>query len=364
MKVKTIEPYLVSLPVAKPKKISTRPIHSRHFLVVKITTDDGVQGYGYSFGSKIELASVKDVLAPFVVGEDVLDTEKIWHKMFTSTLLWGRRGAVLRAISAIDIALWDIKAKIFHAPLYQVLGGYKERIKVYMSSGYYCLDKSEDLDYIEKDCSIAREKGYSAYKLRIGMEPKHDFRRVEKAREILGDDVEIYVDANNAWDLKTSLAVGRELEKLGVAWFEEPLIPDDYTGLAKIAGELEIPVASGEMEATRWGFKNLIDTRAADILQPDVTVLGGITEWLKVIPIIHAGSITVVPHAYHGLHIHLACAQPGIELIEYFDPETDAGNIEEHLYVDPPRLSGGSLDCPVNPGIELNEELLEFYKIQ
>jgi len=357
-----MDSYLISIPVLKPKKISTRPILSRQFLIVKITIDEGISGFGFSFGSKIELASANDILSKLVIGEEVFNTEKIWYKMFTSTLLWGRRGAVLRAISAIDIALWDIKSKIFNLPLYKLLGGHKDRVRAYMSSGYYCMNKDEDLEHIEKDCTFALNKGYSAYKMRIGLDPKHDLKRIEKARNILGKDVEIFVDANNAWDIRTSILVGKELEKLDIDWFEEPLIPDDYAGLAKIAKELDIPIATGELEATRWGFKNLIDYRVADILQPDVTVLGGVTEWLKVVSLINVNNITIAPHAYHALHIHLACAQPGINLIEYFDPETDAGNIES-CFINPPKVNDGYIECPSNPGIDIDEGLLEKYRI-
>lgn len=328
---------------------------------MKITTDEGISGFGFSFGSKVELVSA-NILSQLVIGEEVSNTEKIWYRMFTSTLLCGRRGAVLRAISAIDIALWDIKSKIFNLPLYKLLGGSKERVRVYMSSGYYSMNKDEDLGHIEKDCTYALSKGYSAFKMRIGLDPKHDLKRIEKAREILGKDIEIFVDANNAWDIRTSLLIGKELERLDIAWFEEPLLPDDYAGLAKITKELDIPVATGELEATRWGFKNLIDYHVADILQPDVTVLGGVTEWLKVVTLINVNNLTIVPHAYHVIHIHLACAQPEIDLIEYFDTETDAGTIE-CVFIDPPKVIDGYIECPSNPGMNIDEDLLEHYKI-
>jgi D-arabinonate dehydratase len=366
MKVKNIEAHLISIPLLRPKKISTRAIPGREYLVVKVITDEGISGWGYTFGTDIELVSAQKVLAEIVIGQDVFNTEKIWSDMYRTTLRWGRKGAVLRAMSAIDIALWDVKAKAAGVPLYKLLGGYKEKVRVYKSSGYYTeLTGKDDLEYIEEDCANALERGYTAYKLRVGMDPIHDIKRVETARKTLGDDVDIFVDANNGWDIATSISFGKKLEKLNVAWFEEPLLPDDYAGHAKLAKDLDIPIAAGELEATRWAFQQMIDSHVADILQPDVTVLGGITEWVKVANIAAVQGITVVPHAFYEIHVHLACALPEVNLIEYFEVETDAINIDK-IIVDPPKAENGWLKCAEKPGLgfDVDEEKVRHYKIK
>lgn len=365
MKVQSIENFLISIPLSNPKKISTRSIISREYLVVKISADNGFVGWGYTFGTMAEFAGAENVLKELVLGQDIFCTEKIWDNMYKTTLRWGRRGAILRAMSAIDIALWDIKAQMTGLPLFKLLGGYKDKVKVYISSGYYTdLQGKADLDFIRQDCIETLEKGYSAYKLRVGLDPQHDIKRVEVARKTLGDDADIFVDANNAWDTWTSLKFGKRLEKYDIGWFEEPVVPDDLVGLAKISRELEIPIAIGELESTHWAFQNIIDNKAADIFQPDVTVIGGVTEFLKVANQALTQGIPIVPHAYSELHVHLACALPQINMIEYFGPGSDVVNIEQIL-IGSCVAENGYLKCPEEPGLGLgvDEDKVEFYKV-
>jgi len=177
--------------------------------------------------------------------------------MYRTTIRWRRRGAVLRAISAIDMALWDIKGKIFSVPISSLLGGKKKKIPVYASSGYYCgLEAKDDLEFIRNDCISIKEKGFKDYKLRVGSSNfKNDLKRVEVARETLGDEINIFLDANNGWDILTTISFCREVRQLKVGWLEEPILHDNLSGLKKIVENVDIPIAVGELESTRWGFK-------------------------------------------------------------------------------------------------------------
>ena len=286
--------------------------------------------------------------------------------MYKSTIRWGRRGAVLRAISTIDMALWDIKGKIFGIPLYLLLGGEKKKIAVYASSGYYCgLEGKEDEQFIKNDCLSIKEKGFKYYKLRVGGGTfENDLRRVKIARETLGNEIGIYIDANNAWDVLTTIKFCKEIEELKIDFFEEPILHDNILDLKKIVENVKIPIAVGELESTRWGFQNIIDYKAADILQPDVTVVGGVTELVKVVNIAIAQGFTVMPHAFPEWHLHLACALPEVNIIEYFDIGSDIINIEK-IFKTFPEAKNGYLECPDKPGLgfEIDEEKVRGYKI-
>jgi L-alanine-DL-glutamate epimerase-like enolase superfamily enzyme len=225
----------------------------------------------------------------------------------------------MRAISAIDIALWDLIGKESGVPLYSLLGAYrKDTVPAYASGGYYVPGKTaEDL---AAEVGSYVEMGFPAVKIKVGhVSTEEDVERILACRRAIGPHTQLFLDANNAWrDAPSAIQAIREFEKCGIQWVEEPVLPDDVEASALVAKSISVPIATGEIEATRWGFQSLIQAGAATILQPDAAVCGGITEWRKIAALAAAHSLPVAPHWFADLHIHLVAATPNATWVEYF----------------------------------------------
>ena len=247
--------------------------------VVKIDTDEGVSGLGLCGGVQgaEEIGrSILEHLRQFVVGQDPFDNEKIWDDMWQPKLV-GRRGITTRVISGIDIAIWDIKGKVANRPVYKLLGGYTDKVPVYIAGGYY--EEGKGLEELAAEMEESVRMGARAIKMKIGGAPiNEDVERVRVVREAVGPTVKVMVDANCAYRYYEAIEIARKMEKYDIFWFEEPVNPDDYEGHRLISQATIIPVATGENEYTRYGFRDLIQNRCAAIIQPDGLIMGGITE--------------------------------------------------------------------------------------
>ncbi|MDP6668056.1 MAG: mandelate racemase/muconate lactonizing enzyme family protein [Dehalococcoidia bacterium] len=348
-----------------PFQDSTMPsaVDGLAWMFVELETDAGITGVAYSEGAGPVRAFMHEQLGDLVIGADPFETEKIWNDMFWRVRGNGRKGAAFQAISTLDNAIWDIKAKALGIPLYRLLGPAHEQIPVYGSGGW----TNYTTDQLVKEQSDYAEEGFTATKMKVGMSfgkaEAEDIRRVGAVRKVLGDDHTIYVDANNGYYAKQAIRVAEPLKDLGVAWFEEPVLADDIPGLAQVAGGTTIDVATGEHEYTKYGFRDLIAAGAADILQPDIGRVGGVTEWMKVAHLAAAHNLPVAPHAYSLLHLHPAMATPNIMVVEVLGIERDP--FAKYL-VDPPAPVNGSWkpdpDKPGN-GIELNPHAVEKYRL-
>ena len=370
MKIERVEAKIVSVPLDVPKFISTRLIKSREYLIVKITTDQDIVGWGLTFSSFEGKAILEERLKPLILNEDPFFVEKIWEKMFNGTVRWGRRGIYLRAISVIDIALWDIMAKACRQPLFKILGGYRKKIPVYASGGYYKLEgKENEIEVISKEMKGYVERGFTAAKMKVGgVDFEIDLKRVQAAREVLGNGRKLFLDLNNAWKIyQVSQKNLNRLADIGVDWIEEPFAPDAIEESKKLKNITKIPIATGEILSTRWDFKQLLESNAADIWMPDVTVVGGITEWRKVITIANTWNIPVSPHAFHEIHVQLAASCPDSDsfILEYFDTTSDILNYGK-LLKKPLKAKDGFLYVPEEPGIgiDFNEDLIAKYEIK
>jgi L-alanine-DL-glutamate epimerase-like enolase superfamily enzyme len=326
------------------------PERGRSALFVHIATDEGLEGLGVG-----QLGGVRDIiehnLKPLLIGQDPLYHEKLWDDMFWRVRGFGRKGSALCAISAIDIALWDLKAKSFNVPLYKLLGPYTDRVPIYGSGGWTSFDENElvreQLGYVERGISRVKMKVAKDF----GHNEAEDLRRVAAVRKAVGDDIEIYVDANNGYYAKQAIGIAPRLAEYGVGWFEEPVLADDIAGLAAIARSISIPVATGEHEYTKYGFKELISQGGADIVQPDVGRVGGVTEWMKVAHMAHAFNLPVAPHAVQLVHLHLACCTPNLKVVEYLGT-VEAGDRVWYTEFPEPR-DGMWSPYPDRPGLGL-----------
>jgi L-alanine-DL-glutamate epimerase-like enolase superfamily enzyme len=313
----------VRVPLDKPTSFATRTVTARDYCLVKVTSDDGVVGQGFCYvgttaGSLARIA-IRELFAPRLIGEEGTRVEGLWEELYREALLHGRVGTVMRALSAIDIALWDLNARSAGKPLYKYLGhSSKDRVPAYASGGYYLEGKTPQ-QLGEELASYIRE-GFKAVKMKVGrLGLEEEEARVRAAREAIGPDVKLMLDANNAWtDLPTALLFCKRYEKYDPFWIEEPFSPDDIENHSKLAERTEIPVATGEIEAGRWRFKELLDKRAAAILQADAAVCGGISEWRRIAHMAAGYGIVICPHWFHDLHSHLVASAPNAQYVEYF----------------------------------------------
>ena len=249
------------------------------FAVVEIATTEGITGIGLGGGGEIERATIAR-LTPMLIGEDPIDVERLWQKMWEPKLI-GRRGLTTRAISAIDIGLWDIRAKFANLPLYKLLGGFRDRVPTYIAGGYY--EEGKGLRELAREMEDNVRMGAKAVKMKVGAVPiAEDVARVRVAREAVGPNVKLMVDANCAYRYYEAIQLAKRIEEYDIFWFEEPVAPDDYDGHRKLAQATSIPIATGENEYTRYGFRDLIRHECAAILNADAKILGGVTEFMKV----------------------------------------------------------------------------------
>jgi L-alanine-DL-glutamate epimerase-like enolase superfamily enzyme len=366
MKVTELLTTTVVIPLRNVTSFSTRTVSERHYTLVRVRTDEGVEGLGFCYcGNSAGWAVtglVRDLLSKHVIGRDSHDTEAIWDEMYRDALLMGRRGAVVRGMSAIDNALWDANSKAAGLPLYRYLGSYyQDTVPTYASGGYYLDGKTpEDL---ADECQSYVDMGFRAVKIKVGRVSAHeDQQRISAVRHAIGDDIEFFADANNAWnDAPSAIRSIRLWEEYDLGWVEEPTMPDEMEASAAIAARVDVPIATGEIHQTRWEFMDIIDRGAAAIIQPDAGVCGGITEFRRIAAYAAAHSITVAPHWLADLHVHLVAATPNATYVEFFT-DTEVLNLME-IFRSQLIVKDGELQLPQTPGIgiELDEEAVERF---
>lgn len=351
----------VVVPLGVTTSMSTRTVTERHYVLVQVRTADGAEGVGYTYAGSLGGAYVRDaindLLAPLVVGQSRWDIEKLWSTMYQEVLLIGRRGALVRAISAIDIALYDLVSKVAGVSLAEFLGGSTEAIPVYASGGYY--RSGDPLEAVAEEITNNKNQGFRDHKIKVGgLSIFEDAERVRVACEHLEDGERLALDANNAYKSAAEATVAiRSFERAArrkeqIWWFEEPLAPDDIHGHALIAAKVETPVATGEIHQTRWDFRQILEVDGASILQHDAAVVGGISEWRKISALASAYGVQIAPHWHANLHVHLAAATPECMVVEHFDLGKDIFNFER-LLTEESRLTptNGTVSLPVGPGL-------------
>ncbi len=320
--ISKIETATASVPLPVATGFSSRTVTQREYTLVRVTGDDGVSGIGFCYpghrAASLATLAVTELLAPVVVGRDAHLVEGAWNAMYQESLLHGRVGSVMRALSAIDIALWDRNARAANVPMHKFLGGHTDRVKAYASGGYYIEGKGVDGVHAEMASYVA--KGFNAVKMKVGrVSAAEDADRIAAARDAIGPDGVLMLDANNAWkDLPTALRAIRLWEPHNPYFIEEPFSPDDIANHARLARETPVIVATGEIEAGRWRTKELLDAEAAVILQQDAAVCGGISELRKIADLASAYGVSLCPHWFHDLHAPLVGAFSSATYVEYF----------------------------------------------
>lgn len=332
--------------------------------LVFVESEDGTTGVGASLGNPPTIASiVEHELAPHLLDEDPLYTERLWEKMYDGSR-WkpslergysqpreDRRGVTLEAISGVDIALWDLKGKLLDQPIYKLLGPVRDDIQGYASGGWAPGEEAE------AEMRGYAEKGFDAVKMRVVGEDDFSIEnavtRVEAARRGIGDDVDLMVDAHGSLDVSTAIRLAERLEPYDLTWFEEPVSPDDHAGLAEVRRATTIPIATGEREFTRFDFLSLMDERAMDVVQPDVARAGGFTEIRRIGAMASARGLRIAPHAWgsgvlFAASIHLAMALPNCHILEVSQGHMPLMN---DLFEEEYDVRDGRVHAPQAPGL-------------
>jgi L-rhamnonate dehydratase len=342
------------------------------WLLVEIFTDNGLVGIGNAALSPLVTKQVIDLyLKPLLLGQDPWDTEFLWQHMYRKTMAFGRKGIAMIAISAVDIALWDLLGKSAKQPVYRLLGGRtKPKIPVYCSRLY-----STPLDQLASEAAKYMNEGYKAMKLRFGWGPvdgaegmQKNLALVRTVRETVGDSVDIMADAYMGWNLEYAKRMIPLLEKFNLRWLEEPLIPDDIQGCAELKRFGRIPIAGGEHEQTIYGFRELIAARAVDYIQFDTNRVGGLTQARKIAALAEAHSIPVIPHAGQMHNYHVVMASLNSPLAEFFPPvDVEVGNeLFWYIFKGEPMPRDGFIDLDENApglGLTVDEEALNKFHI-
>lgn len=332
-----------------------------YLLMTKLTSDDGLEGFGLCFArneSRLQaLKACLDSLRELVIGQDIFHGAEAWQKLFTATAHMGHHGYGIYAVSAIDTALWVLKAKALELPLAHLLGGFRDKVPAYAS---HLLWRSWSIDQLQKDAASLVQQGFRAMKMRMGDRPfKTELERLKAVRQAVGEDIDIMVDINWQWTATQAIKMGREMEKYNAYWLEDPLLSDDPQQLADLTAALDIPVTIGETYCTKYDFRNLIEKRAGDIFMIDLERVGGITEWLKVAAMAQAWNIPVASHLFPDFSVHLVAAIPNGIFVEYM-PWWDK------IYQEPHRVVDGYIEVPKTPGLglELNAEAVKRYELK
>ncbi|WP_101297979.1 mandelate racemase/muconate lactonizing enzyme family protein [Halegenticoccus soli] len=367
MEITEVESFAVSIPLKEPVAFATRVVEERDHAIVRVRTDDGIEGLGYSLGyggASVIAAAVETVLAPMVEGEDPRDTEKLWRRMFDGSVQIGRKGVVMRAISMIDTALWDIKAKAADQPLYKLLGAYTDEVPAYASGGYY--REGKGLEGLREEMERYVERGHDVVKMKVGrLSVEEEVERVRVAREAIGPERTLLMDANGKWKNKQeAVNACRRFAEYDPYFIEEPVMPDSVELMSEVNAALDFPVAAGELEFSRYGFAELMRENAVDIVQPDVTVVGGVTEWMRVAHTAASRDIFVAPHYNWDLHIQLLAAIENGLWIEYFYRDSDVKAFDDVLE-HPIEPENGAIQLPDRPGhgVTLKDDRLEQFRI-
>ncbi len=315
MKISRIEAYVVEQRLDRPFYFSQFEFQTRQICLVKVLAEDGTYGWGEGYGPATVVKAGIEFLAPLVSGEDPLQVEAIWSKMHLRSLDYARRGVLVAAISAIDIALWDLRGKLLGQPVSVLLGGRRrEQVRVY-ATGLYFTETDDQLGALVEEARLYAAQGFSAIKMKVGLGVETDLRHARAVRQAIGADIELMVDANHAYSLSEALSFAGQIEPLGISFFEEPLSPEDYDGYRELRQRTSIAIAGGECEYLLAGFRQLLSQRCVDIAQPDICGAGGLTEVKRIAALASAFQTNIIPHSW-GTGIAFAA---GLHLVSSLD---------------------------------------------
>jgi L-alanine-DL-glutamate epimerase-like enolase superfamily enzyme len=351
MKITQIETQIVKLPDDEP--LADGPAAkgaTRNFVTLTVRTDEGIEGIGATFFGGALTGALRvavQALGDLTIGMDPLKIEAITAKLRAAAGMSGPGGIFTLALSAIDIALWDIKGKALNLPLSKLLGGHRDKVPTYASGA---LMRHFPLDHLVKAGPLLVERGFRQMKTQLALpgdtNPEREVEQMRRIREAIGPNIDLMCDINQRWDVRQAISIGRRVEEFNLFWLEDVTTHDDYAGLARVAAELDTPVAGGEYVYGLTPFRHMLEARSVDIVMIDVLRSGGITGWMKIAGMAEAFNVPVVNHLYPEISVHLVAAVPHGLTVEYMPWSSK-------LYEEVPQPVKGELIVPDKPGLGL-----------
>lgn len=377
MRIKDVKTHYLVTQLNHPFSFSQWWYDQRKACLVEITTDDGIVGWGECYGPARPIQTiVEEEFKSYLVGEDPRDIDRHWEYLYNRYRDYGQKGLIIEGISGIDIALWDIFGKSTGLPVWRLLGGaIRHDVQAY-ATGLYQQKVEDSVAMLQEEARSYTAAGFKAMKMKVGFGVQRDVQYVKAVREAIGPDIRLMIDANHAYDAVEAIRLGRMLEDLDIGWFEEPVPPEDIEGYLACKRALTIPIAGGECEFTRFGFRDLLARRAIDVIQPDTCSAGGLSECKKIAIMANAFGVRYNPHAWGtgvalAANLHLLAVLPHnplsmnpVEPMLEFDQTEHPFRLE--LLEEPFQQAGGRVKIPTRPGlgIEINRGALQQYEVR
>ena len=373
MKIKSVESFILTDKLSESFYFSQWEYSERQICIVKVTSDTGHIGWGEGYGpAKIIKAGIEHI-TPFVINQNPLENETIWNNLYRRTLDFARRGILLSAISAIDIAIWDLKGKILEQPLHLLLGGKKRDYVTPYATGMYFSNKGNMTERLADEAKSYADQGFKAMKMKVGLGIAKDLENIKAVRKAIGDEVNLMIDSNHAYNLREAIQLAKAAEAYDISWFEEPISPEFYSQYAELRSKTTIPIAGGECEFLTYGFQTLLQAGAVDIVQPDICATGGLTEAKRIATLASVYGVELVPHSW-GTGIALATAIHFVCNLDhipgrmfppdfYIEYDRTENGLRDELSSSDMNFKEGKIYVSDKPGlgIELNEEALFKY---
>jgi D-galactarolactone cycloisomerase len=377
MKIIDVRTHILEAPLSEAFSYSRAWYATRTSLIVEIATDVGLVGWGECYGPARINAAVVDSMKPMLIGEDPFRTEWLWHEIYARFRDHGQKGSIIQGLSGIDIALWDIKGKALGQPVHRLMGGPLRSDAAAYATGLYRRESGRPEGYLAEEAASYVADGFTAVKLKVGYGVDEDLCMIRAVRDAIGAGIGLMIDANHAYDAVAAIRLGRLAEPYDIGWFEEPVPPEDVAGHREVRAALTIPIASGECEFTRFGFRELITKRAVDIVQPDTCSAGGISECKKIADMTLAYGLRYVPHVW-GSGVALAAALQLLAVLPALTPpslnrqepmlEFDRTEhpIRQALLKTPIEHTRGRVGIPQGPGlgIDIDRAALERFRVR
>lgn len=368
MHITDVRTTCLAVPLSRVFRGGTYEITVRCTIITEVLTDTGLSGCTYAGDERARQGLIADIIAsrlkPLLIGQDPLEVERLWDRMFAETIPHGERATILQAIGAVDIALWDLKGKAAGVPVHKLLGGYHDRLPAIVIGGYYEDDKG--LDGLLAEMVGYRDQGFAGVKMKVGrVDVREDAERLRQVRKAVGDHFMIACDANQAWTPEQAIEFCRLVESCQVRWLEEPCHwYDDVAGMRRVRERTGVPVTAGQSEISKYGCQTLVRGGAVDILNVDVSHAGGVTEWRKIAAMAEMAGVGMAHHEEPHLSQHCMGAVKFGLYPEYFSEARDP--IGWNLPRQPPTFHDGCVSISQAPGfgLELNQTFIDHHRVK